>query len=588
MWQARVLPRLGRLLVILLTITVSTLSLTLLISPLFAQEGGLLPGEELGDNPKERTVTVTASVPVQDPPPVPLLIEPEDEDLLNSGAITFRWKLQEHLVPYKKQELKINGETVFFDISLSDDETDEYRLRFVDGEYVLQLKPGHYLPDGDYTWRVRAIDVNNRSTASTTWIFTIDSQAPQLLVTKVEQHQTAISSHDATTVPDEAFVVSTKTPVVSGKTESNAQVQLSVLFPDGRTDTQVTVADAAGNFSFTLPALARGEVVELRFSAIDEAGNTSALSEIFVTYEPPILEFPLVPPFLLPDVPIVEIPLDLPVITLPELPVPPAIEQPVEDLRSLFEITRDFLSEMLPLLPWLSLLFFWLYLLVLYLLTGSSLRFFLLFAWQFALAWCRGWKKQTHIWKDSESQQPIPGLAFEIQRTSEQDTKLRKQAVVTSLYGEWSVQERPGWLHSLVLSNNNWKYPVEGRFSETWQGVRQLWFYGESFTWNTASTGKEWQTSGESFVLPEKLADFQFVAWSIVRRGSRTHWLRFLPRFFLALALMLAATVVLLAPSLFSLLWFVFVLWVLFRDIVWSVPELWKVHFRRKRKERGV
>lgn len=583
----RLLPLTGRA---LWTAGISLLlSFFLLLQPVLAQEGGLLPGESLADNPKEREVTVSATAPVQNGPPPPILIRPEDGALLNSGAIGFRWKLQDHIVAYTKQELVINGVTVYFDIPLNNYETTEYKLTYENGEYLLQLKPGYHLPDGDYTWRVQVLDVNNRGTSSTTWIFTVDSQSPQLLVTEIEEYDTAISSLDATTVPEEPFVVQDRTPDVVGKTESNATVELTVVFPDGRTEFYTTIADSSGNFAFTLPPLTRGELVELRFSAIDDAGNTSALSGIFVVYEPAVLFFPLLPPFLLPDVPTLEIPLDLPLVTIPEIPVPPVLEEPIDGITTQYELTRQLLEELLPYLPWIGLGMFVDYLLLLFFLTGSSWGFLALFLGSWLKAWFFGWKREQHVWRDQVSLDAIPGLGFEIHTLVPGEDKIQKQRVVTSLGGEWSIEIDLEKVHSLELQNRKWSYPVAGRFSETWLEKRELWLYGESFTWKSVSSttqaaAKNWQTSAECFVLPEDLSGFQFVAWGWKSHATAPVWTRFLPRVLLIGALLLAATVVLLSPNLLSLIGFVLVLWILFRDIIWNVPELWKVHFTTEKK----
>jgi len=564
----------------------------LLFLPLvFAQEGGLFPGETLGDNPKDREVTISATAPVQSGPPPPILIKPEDGALLNSGAIGFRWKLQPHIVAYTKQELVINGVTVYFDIPLNNYETTEYKLTFENGEYLLQLKPGYHLPDGDYTWRVQVLDINNQGTSSTTWIFTVDSQSPQLLVTQIEEYETAISSLDSTTVPEDPFVVKDRTPDVVGKTESNATVELTVIFPDGRTVFFTTIADASGNFSFTLPALVRGEKVELRFSAIDEAGNTSALSGIYVIYEPEVLFFPLLPPFLLPDVPVLEIPLDLPLITIPEITVPPVLEQPLEDITTQYDVTREWLRELLPYLPWASFGLLVGYVLLLFLFTGSGLGFLFGFFGSWLRAWFFGWRRQPHVWRDQPTLESIPGLGFVLQTLIPGEEKIQKRRLVTSIWGEWSIEPDLERIHSLELQNRKWLYPVLGRFSEAWLERRQLWLYGESFAWKNApgqEGAKNWQTSAECFVLPTDLQGYQFVAWGVKPRNTAPAWIRYSPRLLLVAALLLAAGVVLLAPNLLSLLWFVLMLWILFRDIMWNVPGLWKVHFQTEVAQKTV
>ncbi len=600
---------------------------TQFLSPVLAQEGGLLPDETLEDNPKTRPVTISAIVPVQASPPAPILIHPEDNALLNNGQVTFRWKVQDHVAPYKKQELILNGQTVIFDISMSNQQTPQYTLTVNDkNEYTLVLKSGAALSDGDYTWKVRVIDVNNRSTDSTTWFFTIDSQAPQLLITQIEQYETAISSSDPTTVPDDPYVVQTKVPKVSGKTESGATVQLTIVFRDGSTAVLITQTDTSGLFSFTLPPLVRGELVELRFTAIDAAGNTSALAGIFVVYQPTVISFPLLPPFLLPEVPIIEIPLDLPVITIPKIPLPPEIEKPVQEIQEGIEVSRNYLAELALYLPWGTLLLFLSYILLLFLLTGSPFLYGGLFAGQLFRAWIFGWKRHQHIWRDERTQQAIPCLGFQVQRTTVEDSAVdngvsadasadpdqraqqhpankpvRTERRISSLFGEWDTPVRPQWVHSVLVNSRAWIFPTSGRLSDIWAQVRELWLYGESFTWvqktdaptssktatsaNTKAGKPVWRTTDACFVLPEDLEHFRFVAWAKRKPRWFPVWFRFVPRVLLFLAVVIAALIVLLSPHIWNLLWFVFLLLVVFRDFSWNVPEKWRIHLQKTPQE---
>ena len=74
-----------------LSLVILISSLLYLVGSSMAQEGGLLPGETLSQ-PKERPVTVSATVPDREPPASAILVSPENNQFINTRRPQLRWR----------------------------------------------------------------------------------------------------------------------------------------------------------------------------------------------------------------------------------------------------------------------------------------------------------------------------------------------------------------------------------------------------------------------------------------------------------------------------------------------------------------
>ncbi|MCD8484106.1 hypothetical protein LRY60_00610 [Candidatus Woesebacteria bacterium] len=294
-------------------------------SSVFAQQG-VLPGEVVQTNPKDRPVEVTASVPPQGAPPAPILVRPENNDIYRTGKILFQWKGVDHVSAIDRYELYLNGQLKFGPIHITNQETDDYILTYnaTENLYSLQLKQEAALADGVYTWKIRVIDTNDRGTDSTTWTFTIDSTPPPIIVTEIDKDPYAISASDPSTFPTEPISVRDRSPVIRGNSETGSELEVVVRYPDGTIwHMYTTEVLSGGGFVINFSNVPLDTVMHLTITAIDPATNTTVLDAIDLIYRSPEIVIPLPDIFPFPLTIRVRIPgqiIEIPDIDLPDIP----------------------------------------------------------------------------------------------------------------------------------------------------------------------------------------------------------------------------------------------------------------------------
>lgn len=568
-----------------------------------AQTEGVAPDETVQTNPKSREIKVTASVSedevTTEPPPPPVLISPENGSLLGFGKIKFKWELQEHDYDYARLELHLNGELLYDDLATSNEENDEYRLQ-VDGlTYSLTLQPDKALSNGVYTWKVRVIDVNDEGRDSSTWSFTVDTQAPPILITQIDEKEYSISSLDETTIPTAPITVSQPQPPLVGRTDANARVQMNVVFQDGREQTFSTTADENGVFGFSLPYLTKDQVVDVTFIAIDLADNTSVLEGIQIMYVVPQVVIPIVPPGLFPDPPTVTLPVWPIWQTFPRVQIPPLPPLP-EPVQEIIEpaITPS-LSFVSLAASWIAANFWWLYLLVilliivylalLYYLTGSPWNKFGLFVKKWPRWWLRGWEVKLYNWRDKVRGWPLPGFVFTLFSYQPGSKKINYQTIVTNLDGQWSCPEDSSLIWGVEINNQDWLYPgsevadnlVDALQKQSEYSVVSL--QGQNWWWRTPNDIQQLQPSDDLHLLRQG-QNLVLVAWAQPRK-LRAKWWRYLPRLALLFSLALTVLVLIVVPSLVAALWFLLVVGILARDWQWYIPQRWLVYTKEKLPE---
>ena len=544
-----------------------------------AQSSGIEGDETASSSPKLRIPTVTAQVPAFIAPPPPILIAPSNGAILTSGVVTFEWEdASDHPVAISRYELHLNGEIKFEFIHPTDQETDDYILTYEDGKYRLQLKPDKWLPDGNYTWKVRVIDANDRGTDSTTWSFTIDSTPPPLLIVKVDKHVTSISAQDPQTIPVDAFVVRRK-PTIVGKTEASSEVQLIVTYSGGITKQYKTTATLAGDFSFALEALPANQIVSLKFIAIDLAKNSRVLDRLLLLYSPRVLVIEL--PFLPGDVTI-EIPLEIPISIGPFRPFPflppelggPTREEPVEVL------TVPIFDSLPWLLIWISGLL--LYLLSVFSLTGNAWLFFPRFAMNLGWWWLFWWGFRPHdVWERAR-REPLPFVAFDLIWLDAKQ-RIHRRARLSGPDGTWSLPHIVDKLMSIEVRNTMVEYPIRDLvISETRavQDTRWLHLDGEGILQYQEGASSRKTTSKAFAVLVEKGSKhtYHFRLWLRALRSPRARVAYWLPRMFLVIAGLAAVWLLYHRPFWWHALPLAVVLLVALRDGQWNLPRRLKAY----------
>lgn len=526
-------------------------------------------------NPKERPVTVTATVPPQGAPPVPILIEPHNNKTLRSGVVLFQWYEVEHLSSISRYELHLNGQPKFAQIHTINQETDDYLLSYdsVAGVYSLRLKQDKWLADGVYTWKIRVIDINNRGTDSTTWTFTIDSTPPPIIVTEIDDDPYAISASDPSTFPGEPIAVHDRSPLIRGKSEASSQMQVIVRYPDGKIwQTYTTTVHLDGSFSIQLGNLPIDTVMHLTFTAIDPATNSTVLDAIDLIYRPREIVIPLPDIFPFPLTIRIRIPgkiIDIPDIFTPEkpqeeipgfedkesTPIPPTEQvftRPVQP-RGLFALGAWFG------LGWYIVMLFWI--------TGNKWIWFVYFVRDLIKLWIFwiGPEKNWQI-RSIDTGLPLPFLGYTFRSLSDKKNYSEYRAC-SSMNGFGQTEIFANALTHVQSQTKRFVYSINQLHSKkevaTSFPIESLVLDGEDFLVSDRASQPK-QIDEHSMILPP--GKQIILLFQPVRSEELTRWKIWLPQVGLAVSVVSSLWLAYLQPTWWSFALLVLLMWVGFRD----------------------
>ena len=243
--------------------------------------------------PQSYSASVSATMPDIVPPSAPLLISPEDDELVNTNRPQFVWREATDNVAMSHYQLYLDG-------TLELDNLDEvgtyplYSLAYNStlGYYYLDVI--YNLDQGQHTWKITAVDAVGLTNDSVTWSFTVDSVAPQFVLTDIGDETVTISAQDASTVPDQPIQLDNNEPLLLAYGEPYSEVQLTVEIP-GQDNHYVEVdINGEGNWSYRLPILPRDKIITLNFTIIDLANHISTLTNVKIIIPSQLITIPQV------------------------------------------------------------------------------------------------------------------------------------------------------------------------------------------------------------------------------------------------------------------------------------------------------
>ena len=229
---------------------------------------------------------VTASVPDIVSPSIPILIAPEDESILTDSTPTFVWYGSTDNVGIDHYDLWLNGAVKLATITPVNQDTPLYTLDVNEADNTLSLTIKQAIGDGTYTWSIVAADAASNTSSSATWNFTVDTLAPNLSVTKIEDDEVLITTQDSQTIPTAPIVVKHKDPLISGLGEPFATLVIILSIPGQNTTTESYTLDTTGAWSFQFPKLDKNVLATLTLIIEDKAGHTNVLTPIQFIYKP--------------------------------------------------------------------------------------------------------------------------------------------------------------------------------------------------------------------------------------------------------------------------------------------------------------
>lgn len=548
-----------------------------LLSTTFSHAQGILEGETGQTNPKERSPQVTAIVPSRGAPPPPGLITPKDGAILTSGVVTFQWTKVDHVIGIGKYELYLNGSLKFGPIHPTDQTTDDYTLTLENNIYTLTVKPDKWLPDGNYTWKVRVVDINDNGMDSTTWRFTIDSTPPNILITEIDGKPTAISAADPSTIPSEPIIVTRRSPQLHGHTEASSEVQLAVTYPDGTIKRYKITAHLDGWFTFHLEGLPANQSVSLTFTAFDLAGNSRVLDGLKLMYKPRVVTIPIPPIF--PEQVFLEIS-----VVVPRFPqIPPLTSKnfppPFEPLGELIGVEPEVPEETeileVPVFhadPWLWgwLILFVGYIVSVFLLTRNRFTSFFVYLHGLLTFWLLGPGKKEHRWVD-EKGRVLPFYAYAI-TWIDHVHKYHEKRAVSSPSGTWSVSKVLGNFYSLKNLHSVYTYPARSHHLSLSQGEVAL--EGQSLSFVDPASQTTLELRDQTYLVPSTYpVRFVAVAQSPSSKVRGWVFLTLIPRCILVIELVITLYILWYVKSWLTIGFLLMLLLMIVRDFQASLRE---------------
>ncbi len=229
---------------------------------------------------EEGDVTVSASIADNAAPTTPILISPNNGSYVTTSKPTFVWRESTDANGIARYELSLDGSTLFGSIPTTPTENDDYILTYdnVSNEYSLTVKDN--LSQGTHTWKIRAVDALGNGSDSATWSFTIDTQAPNFVITSIGDAVVTISAQDASTIPSSPIELNDNEPLIIGNGEANSTVQTTLTIPGDPTQQFTNTIASNGVWGLQLGTLPRDVVMILDFVITDQANHVSVLSSV--------------------------------------------------------------------------------------------------------------------------------------------------------------------------------------------------------------------------------------------------------------------------------------------------------------------
>lgn len=231
----------------------------------------------------------------------PTLISPADNSLTNNRYESFIWQRATSTFGINHYTLYLDNLIIAPYITNGLYQDNSLYTVIVSGDrFNLQLK--FPLSEGSHTTKVLAYTNQDNSSSSSTHTFTVDSTIPLIILQAVDKNIVYWASHDPSTIPptdQRHFNVTTSQPLLTGKTEANANLKLALACPPSTPSCQDqsytgTVSD--GNWKHRFYHLEPGLIYTAYLSATDPAGNSNIFPAFTITYTPiSILTLPLFP-----------------------------------------------------------------------------------------------------------------------------------------------------------------------------------------------------------------------------------------------------------------------------------------------------
>jgi len=231
-------------------------------------------------------VTVSATIPDTQPPSVPILIEPADGALIADNTPSFKWYASVDNVGLSHYIFYLDGSAPYGNLPLIDTDNSTYLLDYDELNSIYTFTPKSGLNDAAHTWKVVAVDYVNLKASSDTWDFSIDTLAPNFVLTKIGDTTVSISASSVASVPSNPIVIfqndpTANEPLLIAGGEALSSVKLTVTIVGEPTQTYTTKIDSNSHYELKLGILPRDKDIRLDFVITDAVNHVSVLEGVY-------------------------------------------------------------------------------------------------------------------------------------------------------------------------------------------------------------------------------------------------------------------------------------------------------------------
>lgn len=225
----------------------------------------------------------------------PNLISPPNNHATNSARTTFIWKRPSPLPDSSTlHHYDLFIDDTIFASNIPDSLTSQdfyfYTASASSGTFYISLKQDQ--SQGYHTWRVAVYDDLGQNTATSNWTYYIDSISPFISLDKIDTKEYNWNTSISGSIPEETeryLNVNSKNPKLTGKVETNANFQFSLICPTSAPTSctnQSWISNSSdGNWEKQLSNLISNVTYSVILSATDATNNSTTFPTFYLTYK---------------------------------------------------------------------------------------------------------------------------------------------------------------------------------------------------------------------------------------------------------------------------------------------------------------
>ncbi len=225
------------------------------------------------------------------PPTKPILLTPEKNSLLRNKPI-FSWKASSDVNGIKQYIFLLNNLVVFNNLIPDGENNTQYGLTFNSETQTYALNYKNNLDDGEYSFKITAIDFFNNQNTSEIWLFSFDTTPPDFIIDQIDNQILNISAKDTITTHP-TLIFKDNNLIIKASSEQGSIVDLMINNQSGTIISNINGTTLSQkDYQVSLGILPREQILTLNFTITDNVGNISTLNGVNIMIEKPKIVIP--------------------------------------------------------------------------------------------------------------------------------------------------------------------------------------------------------------------------------------------------------------------------------------------------------